>query len=231
VRQAREAMLTAEIKKKLWTMYGSRQHPAEWDGNVFGGGKISQRFWEYLMAVEMLDLTSDSVVLDIGGGKGFFAKLIAPLVQKVIILDEDQSADTARIPNIECIRQNATAETLPKVITKEVTHISCISVFEHVPEEIREQIVGAVDGHFVGKAFVTTFEFHPAIHYFEHQLTTRTMNRMVSGFSRFYPERMESSPLRCENAFGKATTPFNSRKKQYIGMWYPFAIKFSRMAG
>ncbi|OGW27873.1 MAG: hypothetical protein A2X56_03155 [Nitrospirae bacterium GWC2_57_13] len=222
-------MQTAAIKKRLWTMYGSREHPAEWDGNVFGGGKISQRFWEYLMAAEMLELTPDAVVLDIGGGKGFFAKLIAPFVKKVVILDEDQSEDTARIPNVECIRQHATADTLPRVITKEITHISCISVFEHVPEEVRDEIIRSVNGHFSGKTFVTTFEFHPVIHYFEHQLTTRTMNRLVSGFTRFYPERIESSPLRCENAYGRATTPFNSRKKQYIGMWYPLAIKFLPM--
>lgn len=210
-------------------MYGSRQHPAEWDGNVFGGGKISQRFWEYVMAVEMLDLTSDSIVLDIGGGKGFFAKLIASFVQKVIILDEDQA--TAGIPNIECIRQNATAESLPAVITNKITHISCISVFEHIPDSIREQIIRDINTHFSGKTFVTTFEFHPLIRYFEHQLTTRTMSRMVSGFTRFYPERIEASPLHSENALGKATTPFNSRKKQFIGMWYPLAIKFSRMDG
>ncbi len=222
-------MQTAAIKKRLWTVYGSQEHPAEWDGNVFGGGKISQRFWEYLMAVEMLELAPDSVVLDIGGGKGFFAKLIAHFVKKVIILDEDQSDDAARIPNVACIKQLATAQSLPAVITKEITHISCISVFEHVPENVRDEIIGSVDRHFSGTAFVATFEFHPLIHYFEHQLTTRTMNRMVSGFTRFYPDRIESSPLRCENAFGKATTPFNSRKKQHIGMWYPLAIRFLPM--
>lgn len=223
--------MTAEIKKKLWKMYGSRQHPAEWDGNVFGGGKISQRFWEYLIAAEMLDLAADSVVLDIGGGKGFFAQMIAPFVKKVIILDEDQSDDTARISNIECIRQNATAESLSVVITKKITHISCISVFEHIRDSVREQIIRDINAHFSGETFVATFEFHPLVCYFEHQLTTRTMSRMVSGFTRFYPERIEASPLRSENAFGKATTPFNSRKKQFIGMWYPLAVKFSRMAG
>lgn len=224
-------MAPTEIKKRLWNMYGSAENPAEWDGRVFGGGKVSQRFWEYFTAVEMLDLTSDSVVLDIGGGKGFFAKLIAPFVKKVIVLDEDQADDTARASdNIECIAKNAVGDTLPSVLKKgdAISHISCISVFEHVADEIREQMIRDIDSHFTGMTFVATFEFHPSVCFFEHQLTTRTMSRMVSQFTQFYPEKIEASPMRCENAFGKATTPFNSRKTQHIGMWYPLALKFSR---
>lgn len=217
------------IKQRLWSMYGSEAYTAEWDGTVYGGGKISQRFWEYFIAVEMLELTPDSIVLDIGGGKGFFANLVAPFVKKVIILDENQDSSAEKLPNIERIRKNATHDSLSEVLSREITHIACISVFEHVPEVIREQMIRDINDVFTGGTFVTTFEFHPSICYFEHQLTTRTMSRLFSGFTHYYPLRIESSPLRSENAYGKATTLFHRRKRQYIGMWYPLAVHFRRV--
>lgn len=222
--------MKSDILRRLWTMYGSKEFPAEWDGNVFGGGKLSQRFWEYFIAVEMLDLKPDSVVLDIGGGKGFFAKLIAPFVQNVIILDRDQDSSTAKISNVECVTKNAEGDVLSSILQQTITHISCLSVFEHIPEDVRIKIIQDIDAAFRGHAFVSTFEFHPLITYFEHQLTIRTMSNLFSGFKHFYPVRIEASPMRSENSFGKASTPFNSRKKQFIGMWYPLAIKFTKVA-
>jgi hypothetical protein len=52
------------IKRELWKRSGTSQFPFEWDGNMYGGGKLSQRFLEYFKAVEMLDLDNDSIVLD-----------------------------------------------------------------------------------------------------------------------------------------------------------------------
>src|SRR5574340_913225 len=199
-------------------MYGSQKYTVEWDGKLYGGGKLSQRYWEYFIVVDMLDLSPDSIVLDIGGGNGFFAELIAPYVRKVIILDANQTNSMAAAGNIERIIQHADADVLRQVLAKGVTHVSCISVFEHIPDAVREQIIIDIDGHFLGNRFVTTFEFHPLQCLFEHQLTTRTMSTMLAGFRNYYPERIESSPMRCENAFGKIRTPFSRRKKQYIGM-------------
>jgi len=60
--------LSGKIKAALWKAYGKPAEAAEWDGNVYGDGKLSQRFWEYHQAIDLLELTPDSVVLDIGGG-------------------------------------------------------------------------------------------------------------------------------------------------------------------
>lgn len=210
-------------------MYGSEEHPAEWDGNVLGGGKVSQRFWEYHVAAEMLDLERDSVVLDIGGGKGFFAKLVGPFVRKVIVLDKPQEPEIPDLPNVEFVLEHASSEKLPAIMARGITHVSCISVFEHVPEDIRVGIMKSINDHFQGKTFVTTFEFHPRICFFEHQLTTRTMNRMMSQMTGYYLERVESSPIRCENAFGRMFAPFRSHDQQFVGMWFPLAMKFSKV--
>src|SRR5512145_3221811 len=110
-------METLSIKKNLWKLYGTVEHPAEWDGIVFGGGKISQRFWEYFTAIEMLDLDKNAVVLDIGGGKGFFAKVIAPFVKKVIILDKDQDPKISSFSgNITSVPHDAVGDTLPSLL-------------------------------------------------------------------------------------------------------------------
>src|SRR5262245_36752669 len=84
--------LTASVKQELWRRFGDPAYPAEWNGILYGGGKISQRFWEYLVAIELLRLDEQAVVLDIGGGSpvtghAFFAELLAPVLRKIVILD------------------------------------------------------------------------------------------------------------------------------------------------
>lgn len=210
-------------------MYGSEEYPAEWDGNVLGGGKVSQRFWEYHVTAEMLDLERDSVVLDIGGGKGFFAQLVGPFVRKVIVLDKTQESELANLSNIEFVHEYASSETLRAIMAMGITHVSCISVFEHVPEDIRVGIMKSINDYFQGKTFVATFEFHPRICFFEHQLTTKSMNQMMSQMTGFYLERVESSPIRSENAYGRMFAPFRSHDQQFVGMWFPLAMKFMKV--
>ena len=76
------SLLTRPLKQRLWQRFGTAAHPAEWDGLVFGGGKISQRFWEYFKVIEYLDVADGARVLDIGGGSpttgvSFFPQLLA----------------------------------------------------------------------------------------------------------------------------------------------------------
>ncbi len=103
------------LKAELWRRFGNREYPAEWDGRVYGGGKLSQRFWEYFEGVELLDPSPESVVLDIGGGSpvtgaGFFSSLLASAVKKVLILDPNVAADAKPAANIEYL--GATAITV-----------------------------------------------------------------------------------------------------------------------
>ena len=83
---------TNKLKAALWQLYGNPASPSEWDGRVCGGGKLSQCFGEYHKAIDLLELTPDAVVLDIGGGSnragfGFFTNIIAPFVKEVHISD------------------------------------------------------------------------------------------------------------------------------------------------
>src|SRR3954454_13472570 len=143
--------VTQRLKQNLWARFGTTTWPAEWDGHVYGGGKLSQRYWEYFQAAELLDLDRESIVLDIGGGSpitgaGFFASLLATQIKKVIIIDPNVSASIDCPSNIEFIRRNASEEELLSIFIDrpEITHISCVSVFEHIPPSVREPMVRAI---------------------------------------------------------------------------------------
>jgi hypothetical protein len=102
----------SNLKKILWQRFGSPDHPAEWDGRVYGGGKLSQRFWEYFKAVELLDLHTDAVVLDIGGGSpatglGFFSSILAQGAKGVVIMDPEVGQARCDDPSVTLIPRYA----------------------------------------------------------------------------------------------------------------------------
>ena len=219
------------LKKELWRLFGSREYPAESDGAVYGGGKLSQRFWEYFQALRYLDLDPDAVVLDIGGGSpvtgyGFFSHVLRRHVRQVLICDPNAGEAKERYDNISFIRENADYDTLSRVFAKHpVTHVASLSVFEHVMPEVRSGMIRAVEEHFTGDVFVATYEYHPVKVHFEQQLTTRTASEMFSHFKRFYLTEYSASPTLCENAF---TEKGRWGHKAHIPNWYPVAVKFVR---
>src|SRR5208283_319244 len=112
--------LNDKLKAALWKCYGNPSYPAEWDGKTYGGGKLSQRFWEYHQTIELLELTSDSVVLDIGGGSpvtgaGFFTRVIAPHVKEVHVMDLNIGESNQLSSKIKFHRSLASYETLSKL--------------------------------------------------------------------------------------------------------------------
>jgi hypothetical protein len=238
---------TQRLKSELWSRYGSEQHPAEWDGRVYGGGKLSQRFWEYFKAIELLDLTPESVVLDIGGGSptsgaGFFAALLAGVVRRVLILDPEVPAAVDAGPNITLIREAASHAVLLRLLREhpEVTHIASISVFEHVAPAVREGVVQAINEAFTGPAFVATFEYHPRRVYFEHQLTARSVSALFHSLTRYYLDEFVASPVWCVNAFDRKRIVRLGRNDPYtapnfsaanIPLWHPVAVRFLRQPG
>ena len=241
--------LNEKLKSALWKYYGNPSYPAEWDGKVYGGGKLSQRFWEYHQMIELLELTPDSMVLDIGGGSpttgaGFFTHVIAPYVKQVHVMDMNVVESKNLAANIVIHRCLANQETLLKLLTKnpQITHVACISVFEHIPHDVRCGMVKALNEAFNGNTFATTFEFHAKECYFDHQLTTRTISEMFASFTAFYPDVISKSPFWCENAFRHSSVGRRILrrlgiqikrwgKEPEVPLWYPVALRFRRVAG
>jgi len=238
--------LTAKLKAELWDRFGTKKYPAEWDGNVHGGGKVSQRFWEYLKTIEMLELTEDSVVLDIGGGSpktgvGFFSMILAKYVKQVVILDSCICDDPPKHDNVFYIKKNASYDQLEQVFKDygNLTHISCISVFEHIEFDQQVEIIAGINDFYCGETFVTTVEYHSKNRFFGYQVTTKSATKLFSPLSSFYLDRYEASPVLCENAFdedrllkqhtrGKLIKHIPFIGRGYIPRWYPLAFRFLR---
>ena len=238
--------LTEKLKAALWQSYANPAYPAEWDGKVYGGGKLSQRFWEYRQTIEWLELTPDSVVLDIGGGSpitgaGFFTQVIGPFVREVHVMDINIGETSKAQPNIKFHRQLANEDTLSKLFrdNPQISHVACISVLEHIPQGVRCGIARGLDEGFKGDTFVTTLEFHAKECFFEHQLTTQTLSEMFGVLSNFHIDSMQKSPFWCENAFrGSSTGRLLLRrlgitlrrlgKEPETPLWYPVALRFCR---
>ena len=232
------------LKSKLWAMYGSPQWPAEWDGQVFGGGKLSQRFWEYFKAVELLELTPDAVVLDVGGGSptsgaGFFATLLSSAVRRVVVLDPKIPGEKKAGTNTTYIREPANYAVMRQLLTAqpEITHIASVSVFEHIEPSIREGIVRAINDTFQGQIFVSTFEYHTRRKYFEHQLTAKSVSTLFSPLTNYFLDEIVAAPVWCENAFDQKRIARWGRNRPYtpsrfspanIPLWYPIAVRFVR---
>jgi hypothetical protein len=238
--------LTEKLKAALWRCYGDPSYPAEWDGKTYGGGKLSQRFWEYHQTIELLELTSDSVVLDIGGGSpaigaGFFTRVIAPHVKEVHVMDVNIGELKEPASNIVFHRSLANYESLSKLLKKnpQITYVACISVFEHIPHEVRCGMVKALNEGFLGDTFVATLEYHAKECHFEYQLTTRTLSELFEPLTNFYPDEFHKSPVWGEIAFrGSCIGRHIMRrlgstkrwgKEPEIPLWYPVALRFRRM--
>jgi len=192
---------TARLKAELWRRFGAAEHPAEWDGRVYGGGKLSQRHWEYFKAIKSLDLTAEAVVVDVGGGSpatgaGFFAALPATAVRRGVVFAPCVAADAAAPANVEFVREPATDETPAAFLAARpaVTHVVSVSVFKHVAPAGREGVVLAVDAAFRGGCFVATFEFHARRVHFERQLTALTVSALFAPLTRFYPDAVAAAP-------------------------------------
>jgi hypothetical protein len=216
--------LTPHLKRRLWDWFGTDTHPAEWDGRTYGGGKISQRFWEYLIAIEMLDLSVGAVVLDVGGGSpatglGIFPRLLASAGVRVVVVDQNfGDLEYNGVENVTLERGLADYGTLCEWIKKHnPTHISCISVLEHATIDQQRGIFDAIESSFMGERAVFTLEFHEIERHFDQQFTTKSLSKAVFGLRRYYLDRLERSPMHCENAL---------REKHRL--WYPLALRFER---
>jgi hypothetical protein len=236
---------TTSCKIRLWQRFASPEFPAEWDGRL-GGGKLSQRFWEYFEGLQMLDLSSESVVLDVGGGSpeigsGFFARLIAPSVGRVHIVDPNAVADL-EYPNVLVHQQLGDRTILRDIFEQypDIDRVVSLSVFEHISPPVRSEIIAAINDYFRGNVFVTTFEYHSKNVYFQEQLNTRSASYLFTPLTKFYLEKIVQSPVWAENAFGEAPdlakevlrrlrVTVSQHSQVVVPLWYPIALKFVRI--
>ena len=233
------------LKQELWRRYGDPSYPVEWNGQVHGGGKLSQRFWEYFKTIEFLKLDSTSVVLEIGGGSPatapFFGAILSSVVDKVFIMDTNvPPAPAPHGSGMVYVSELATYDSTRRLLEEhpEITHISCVSVFEHIPDDVRPGIVKAINESFQGDVLAATLEFHGSHSFFEHQLTTRSASSLFAPLTNFYLTECEASPIACEDSFyqrtAMVTRPINSAtpppqmREVFTPLWYPLALKFVR---
>lgn len=237
--------ITELLKKELWKQYGNPAIRSEWDGKVYGGGKLSQRFWEYFQTIEMLNLSKDSVLLDIGGGSpdhgtGFFAGVVAPHIAKVIIVDSTANDSKNQFDNVEIVPMNADYKVLQTVFEQHsITHVSCISVFEHIEDTMRIEMMKALNSFSNAEKIAITLEFHSNIVHFEHQLTTHSLSNLVLPLQKYYLTGYHKSPIHCENAVPSYSPQENRYKKIFqklfgsnkitTELWYPIALEFVKV--
>ena len=211
-----KSVVTGELLSLLWQRYGDAQHPAEWDGLNYGGSKMSQRFWEYMRAIQLLALDPESSVMDIGGGSirtqsGFLAEILAEKISLVIVLDGNVEPSYEKL-NICYLQQFADENSLSNLKDSGFSHIVSISALEHIDPQLRHEIMRNLNEFAYVDTMVFSFEYHPTSCYFEYQLTAKDMN-VFGQLTNFYVDAFEASPTHCVNAVDK---------------WYPVIVRFKR---
>jgi hypothetical protein len=215
-----------KLKQCLWECYGHPDFRAEWDGRIFGGGKVSQRYWEYLITINFLGLDEKSVLLDIGGGNGFFANLVMPFRKQVIVIDP--SVSDKLVWRIKKIKELANSRTLKYAFKDypEITHVSCISVLEHCTDQQREDLAKGLNDNFWGDTIVFTFEYHPLMVFKDTFLTMKSMSQMFSKFTNFYMTNFTACPTRAINSYSELQGEDDAIGA--IPNWYPVAVRMKR---
>jgi 2-polyprenyl-3-methyl-5-hydroxy-6-metoxy-1,4-benzoquinol methylase len=182
------------------------------------------------------------VVLDIGGGSpmtgmGFFSALLATAVKRIIVMDPNISPTAMAPANVEFVRRRATYEELRGLLTvrPELTHVVSVSVFEHIQQPGREEIVRAINDFFPGQTFVATFEYHAKTQFFRYNLTAQATSHLFRPLTKFYPDQFHASPVWSEDAFDHTRMLrfcYKSLKKVFahadVPRWYPVAVRFVR---
>jgi hypothetical protein len=233
--------ITRNLKAELWRRFGDPNYPAEWDGVVYGGGKGSQRFWEYFKAIELLELNDDNHVIDIGGGSpktgiSFFSSLLASHIKLLEVIDPCIDTSKSLPKNVKIHAQYANYNILKDILsdTNPSSRIVSVSVFEHIPEEGQIEIIRAIDEFSQADSFVLTLEYHPVVKFFDSQLTAKSLGKILSYFKNHYMDKMEGSPIHSENAFVRVLSPKDNTPNQFTLMplpcWYPLAMRFRRMS-
>ena len=178
------------LKKELWERWGSKEYKAEWDGNVFGGGKGSQRFWEYLWTLDKIDRPDK--IIDIGAGKDLFLyKLFLkfPQIEAIAVDPEIEDGYNQFSCNLK--------EFSKQRHMHERGIITCVSVLEHV--ENKEEFCSMLD-EFQGK-IIMTLELSVKQES-ENYVTRKELYKCLDQFKKHHVTHMKSCPMFADNSDG-----------------------------
>jgi SAM-dependent methyltransferase len=189
------------LKQSLWARWGSKEFPAEWDGIKYGGGKGSQRYWEYLWVLEQLT-GNERRILDVGAGQTLFLpRLLRLSFPHVEAVDPDVPAEDTLHHRAELgdwlVRNPRAADSFDCV--------TCVSVLEHLRDP---GVLFADLARFERARIIITLElgFHPPG--FEYQLTMKEIYAGLARFGAHYLSKMETCPVWADNSKGGYWRPF-----------------------
>lgn len=189
------------LKCLLWDRWGSQEFPAEWDGINYGGGKGSQRYWEYLWVVNQLDGTEHRI-LDVGAGPTLFLpKILEQGFQHVEAVDP-----TLRIEDDRHHRSDLrTWISNNEESVRRFDCVTCVSVVEHTPDprEIFKDLA-----RFKQAKVIITLELGFDPPGFEYQLTLQKLYLGLNCFRDHYLSQMETCPVWADDSRGGYWRPF-----------------------
>jgi hypothetical protein len=189
------------LKRVLWDRWGSKDFPAEWDGVHYGGGKGSQRYWEYLWVVDQLD-GKEERILDVGAGSTLFLpRLLRQSFSHVEAVDPALPLEDDRHHRSEL---GTWVERHQKAVAS-FDCVTCVSVVEHLQDP---SILFRDLGQFVRAKIIITLELGFDPPGFEYQLTMREIYSGLAYFTSHYLSRMEICPVWADNSNRGHWRPF-----------------------
>jgi hypothetical protein len=200
-----------KLKRLLWERWGSSGFPAEWDGLRHGGGKGSQRYWEYLWVLDQL-AGDERSVLDVGAGlTQFLPRLFREAFQRVEAVDPELPHDGPLDHRMEL----GTWIAADPAALERFDCVTCVSVVEHLREPA--DFLADLD-RFRRAKIVLTLEFGHEPPAFDFQWTPRTLYQGLGRFRSHYLVRMEACPIWADDSgngrwrpFGMVLAPTNGR--------------------
>lgn len=193
-----------ELKKELYSRWGDIKYPSEWDGNFFGGGKGSQRFWEYLWTIEQLN--SSKKIFDVGCGQSkFFPRLLEKNIAYVYACDPQIEYEKGR--NTVYIK-GTLEECFDKIpYNNNFNTITCVSVLEHIEDHT---LICKYLSKFTTSRIICTLEYGFTPRAFNYQVIPQVLYKFFSMMPNHYIEKMELCPVYCEDS--------------HNGYWRPLGI-------
>lgn len=194
------------LKQELWRRWGTGIIPAEWDGAMYGGkkaggGKCSQRFWEYLWLLDQLS-GNESKVLDVGSGSHLFLpKLLRTQLAYVEAVDPYVLSDDLMDRKMDI----ASWLGQPDVVPSQYDCVTCISVLEHVLDQ--PAFCSDLDKLSSAK-IIMTMELGQEPPLWNYQLTMKRLYASLDMFKTHYVTKMEMCPIWADNSSGGYWRPF-----------------------